>query len=214
MRSRCQFMLWRVETCAGSKRFRVELFVCRWRLEADGTLKLVNDGQCLSTASSISHNGDTMGYSVVLQPCVSSVSWVQEASTPVVYPSLDDEFLACQSPHYLVSVKQGPNTHQCFVYFAGWQRLLCVFNVLPQLQFEFFFGVCEFKSLQLPCWSRSHRADLRGVRDSATCTGVHVRRGQRCLAMLNLGVGGYCADWSLPCPCGQALEVERTFHRV
>ena len=65
---------------------------------------------------------------------------------------------------------------------------------------KFFFCVCEFKSLQLPCWSRSHRADLRGVRDSATCTGVHVRRGQRCcLAMLNLGVGGYCADWSLPC---------------
>ena len=64
--------------------------------------------------------------------------------------------------------------------------------------------MCEFKSLQLPCWSRSHRADLRGVRDSATYTGVHVRRGQRCcLAMSNLGVGGYCADWSLPCPCGQ-----------
>ena len=121
-----------VSSCCGewrrapeSKRFRVELFVCRWRHEADGTLKLVNDGQCLSTASSISHNGDTMGYSVVLQLCVSSVSWVQEASTPVVYPSLDDEFLACQSPHYVVSVKQHKHTSVFRVFCWLAETVVC-----------------------------------------------------------------------------------------
>jgi len=94
----------------------------RWKHEADGTLKLVNGGQCLSTGSSISHNGDTLGYSMVLQPCVSSVSWVQEASTLVVYPAPDEDLLAYQSPHYLVSVKQGTNTHQCFVYYTEPQQ--------------------------------------------------------------------------------------------
>ena len=43
--------------------------------------------------------------SMVLQPCVSSVYCVQEASTLVVYPSLDEEFLVQQSPHYLVFCK-------------------------------------------------------------------------------------------------------------
>ena len=33
--------------------------------------------------------------------------WVQEASTLVVYPSPDEEVLAYQSPHCVVSVKQG-----------------------------------------------------------------------------------------------------------
>ena len=36
----------------------------------------------------------------------SSVYWVQEASTLVVYPSTDEELLAYQIPHYLVPVKQ------------------------------------------------------------------------------------------------------------
>ena len=43
---------------------------------------------------------------MVLQPCVSSVYWVQEASTLVVYPSADEELLAYQIPHYLVPEKQ------------------------------------------------------------------------------------------------------------
>ena len=55
---------------------------------------------------------------MVLQPWVSSVYWVQEACTLIVYPSTDDELLAYKSPHCLVSVKQGTNAHQCFVYYT------------------------------------------------------------------------------------------------
>ena len=57
--------------------------------------------------------------STVLQPWgSSSVYWVQEACTLILYPSPDEELLAYQSPHCLVSVKQGKNAHQCFVYYT------------------------------------------------------------------------------------------------
>ena len=87
----------------------------RWKHDVYGTLKLVNGGQC----------GDTLGSSMVLQPWASSVYWVQEASILVVYPSTDKEVLACQIPHYLVSVKQGSHASVIACYTEPQDGEIC-----------------------------------------------------------------------------------------